>query len=166
MEKNYEEYITSKQFAQNCFMKLLSDGKPHAYKEIVAYINKTRIEENRPEVHSLLNNAVSFIMPLVDDENSPYTHIRHGWYQMTVQPSIARWTHILDKATELQCLIQIETNMTLNILSNNDRQEFEHMISLEYDTTDLLIDYISVCLAKLEDIDNDINEDGVPTIQI
>ena len=72
----------------------------------------------------------------------------------------------MDKATELQCLIQIETNMTLNILSNNDRQEFEHMISLEYDTTDLLIDYISVCLAKLEDIDNDINEDGVPTIQI
>lgn len=72
--------LTKREFVQKCFTELLSDGNPHDYKSLRAYIiNQAIGTEFEGQLDS--ENLINSINPLLAASNQ-YLRIRRGIYQM------------------------------------------------------------------------------------
>lgn len=69
--------IKKSEFICDCFKAVLSDGKPHRYREILNY-TRQQAKETKFDEEIEQNNMVQYINTLIGKSDSKYERVRHG----------------------------------------------------------------------------------------
>ncbi len=146
-------------FVRNCFQAVLSDGKPHRYREILEYTRQQALgTEFEGKIEA--NNMVQSFGLLLGRPESEYERVRHGIYQKCAPEAVVQSTAIsemdgiygvLDAACALQEQMKAAFDQIcekLPIAQDVLRQDYQ----FAFERLDQSIDGISGWLARMEDI--------------
>ena len=148
--------VSPTEFIRKHFRELLEDGEPHKFKEIFDYINERVREENA--LGAFLPNQVGLaIYPLLKGETTAYTKVSRGYYQkigpqLENQESLTFWNKVLDRAFNLQALLQegFSQDEPMPNMTSIEAQNYKAIGKVTIASIDTAIDGIAAWLAMID----------------
>lgn len=156
-----EENMTVAAFMRKCFQEVLADNKPHRLKEIAAYAGN-QARENGIDGDFGANQVFLAIKKTLENGNV-YGQPCRGFYQTRIgitqdQQALLPWDHfdwfnVLDKAVELQNLLEAGFGRDVTELEMNaeEKANFEVIGKAVQENIDKVIDGLAIWIAQVED---------------
>ena len=145
-------------FILNCFQKLLDDGEPHQYREILNYVRE-QAKGTQFEGTIEQNNLVLPIRNKLQDPAFPYERVSYGFYQKVelrtaAQEEVALHADsvydLLDNAFSLQR--QMETVHKTQQEQFSSSKILENSFQVVSGHLETLLDSMSMLVADMEDL--------------
>ena len=145
-------------FILSCFQKLLDDGEPHQYREILNYVRE-QAKGTQFEGTIEQNNLVLPIRNKLEDPAFPYERVSYGFYQKVelrtaAQEEVALHADsvydLLDNAFSLQR--QMETVHKTQQEQFSSSKILENSFQVVSGHLETLLDSMSMWIADMEDL--------------
>lgn len=170
--------ISKAEFLRNCFKKMLDDGKPHRYRELLGFARQ-QIQGTRFDEKIQPNLFIQYVNSVIKKPDSDYERVQFGIYQ---KKSPQRKLEIksdneLDRLySMLDCSCALKEQMEKAYADQcavfpENRDELAGAFKHTFESLDESINGLSVWLAYMEDLSDMIceetdDETEAPTMQM